>query len=227
MLWENTKKYTKPSSSAYGAKTCKEEASGCLLGPGGWKALWNLSRVLKRMKTRTDVEEEGNIPLIIKESNLAFIKKDFIKKKKKRLAKQHWENRALAQAVQRNKWYPGRGEHSDYALQARDGFSENTYCEQKVTQREPEATWKGWQGGISETAKHEVIHLRWGTNPVTADCGFYIDQKRSTYGLLGNLPAKLLLFLDVFNIIFNLFLICAALLEKGVMVTTRSGLYFL
>lgn len=39
MLWENIKKYTKPSSSAYGAKTSKEEASGCLPGPGGWKAL--------------------------------------------------------------------------------------------------------------------------------------------------------------------------------------------
>lgn len=31
------------------------------------------------------MEEEGNIPLIIKESNLAFIKKDFIKKKKKKI----------------------------------------------------------------------------------------------------------------------------------------------
>lgn len=58
------------------------------------------------------------------------------------------------------------------------------------------------------------------------NCGFYIDQERSTYGLLGNPPAKLL-FWDVFNIMFNLFLICAALLEKGVIVTIRSELYFL
>lgn len=37
--------------------------------------------MLKRMKTQTDVEEEGNVPQIIKERNLAFIKKRLYKKK--------------------------------------------------------------------------------------------------------------------------------------------------
>lgn len=35
-----------------------------------------------------------------------------------------------------------------------------TCLKQKVMQREPEVTWKGWQGGISEKAKRGVIHLR-------------------------------------------------------------------
>lgn len=61
-------------------RPAKKRHQVVFLGPGGWKALWNLSCKLKRMKTQTDVKEEGNVPLIIKERNVAFIKKMLCKK---------------------------------------------------------------------------------------------------------------------------------------------------
>lgn len=51
----------------------------------------------KRMKTQTGVEEEGDVPLTTKERNLEVNKKH-LARNILRLDKQHWRNRAQAQA---------------------------------------------------------------------------------------------------------------------------------
>lgn len=91
------------------------------------------------MKTQTGVEEEGDIPLIIKERNLEVNKKSFAKNIL-RLDKQP-EKQGPGLGMYRNEWRPGFGEHAGYALWACDGFSGDTHWKQPRAKGDTKGVW--------------------------------------------------------------------------------------